>query len=123
MEIFKDLKEFNLWKESLNPEIWKWEPEDDRVIIQRAKVGEKVTKAGIILPKDVQEKPNIGRVILIGPEVFQVDDRERQEIRFQIGDVILFGKYSGADLTHLIEDTEHDYMIVRSSDIIAVKRR
>ena len=87
----------------------KIKPLADRVLIEPALAEEK-TAGGIIIPDTAKEKPQKGFVVAIGPGL---DD---QKMTVKVGDTVLYGKYSGTEITY--EDKE--YLIMKESDIYAV---
>jgi len=89
-------------------------PLADRVVVKAAPADE-VSKGGIILPDTAQEKPQMGTVIAVGPGKAS-DTGTVIKLTVKKGDKILYGKYSGTDVT---VDSE-DYMIMRESDILAI---
>ena len=89
------------------------EPLDDRVVVKPLEAEEK-TAGGIVLPDTAQEKPQRGKIIAVGPGR-QLDSGERATVDVAVGDVILYGKYSGTDVK--IAGEEH--LILRESDILA----
>ena len=88
-------------------------PLHDRVVIQAAEQ-EDVSKGGIILPDTAKEKPQQGKVIAVGPG--KTEDGHLVEPQVKKGDKVLYGKYSGTEVT---VDGE-EYLIVRESDILAI---
>jgi chaperonin GroES len=90
------------------------QPLEDRVLIQRVESEEK-TEGGIIVPETAQEKPQEGIVRAAGPGT-RNDAGERVPMEVSEGDKVLFGKYSGTEIT--VEGEEH--MILRESELIAV---
>jgi chaperonin GroES len=89
-------------------------PLADRVLIRALEEAE-VKRGGIIIPDTAKEKPQEGEVIAVGPgRVNDKGDRVAPEV--QKGDKILFGKYSGTEVTV----GEDSYLIMRESDILAV---
>jgi len=88
-------------------------PMDDRVVVQRLEAEEK-TAGGIILPDNAKEKPQRGEVIAVG-EGKLLDSGNRATPDVKKGDLVLFGKYSGTEVT---VDGE-DFLIMRESDILA----
>ncbi|MCH7973515.1 MAG: co-chaperone GroES [Bacteroidetes bacterium] len=92
----------------------KLKPLADRVIVKPMEADEQ-TKGGIILPDTAKEKPVEGTVVAAGPG--RVSD-EGKVIAMQIkkGDKVLYGKYSGSEVT--VEG--EDYLIMRESDIFAI---
>ncbi len=91
----------------------KLKPLHDRVVI-KADESEDVTKGGIYLPDTAKEKPQRGEVVAVGPG--KTEDGKLVEPQVKKGDKVLYGKYSGTEVT--IDDTE--YLIVRESDILAI---
>ena len=87
----------------------KVKPLGDRVLIEPLKADEK-TASGIIIPDTAKEKPQKGTVVAAGPGTGD----EKMEVK--VGDVVIYGKYSGTELT--IDDT--DYIIMKQSEILAI---
>ena len=92
----------------------KIKPLSDRVVIQPLEAEEK-TSGGIYLPDTAKEKPQMGKIVAAGPGKVS-DSGQLVKIEVKVGDTVLYGKYSGTDIT--LE--EKDYLIVRESDILAV---
>jgi len=88
-------------------------PLEDRVVIQQIEAEEK-TAGGIVLPDTAKEKPQRGKVLAVGPGKL-LDSGERAPIGVVEGDEVLFGKYSGTEITVDGEEIE----ILRESDILA----
>jgi chaperonin GroES len=84
-------------------------PLADRVVVEPAAAEEK-TASGIIIPDTAKEKPQRGTVVAVGA------GKKDEPMTVSVGDTVLYGKYSGTELT--LEDK--DYMIMRESDILAV---
>lgn len=91
-------------------------PLQDRIVIKRLE-GESVTKGGIIIPDSAKEKPIEGRVVAVGNGKVLKDGKVRP-VDVKVGDVVLFGKYSGNEVK--IDGEEH--MLIREDDILAVTR-
>ncbi len=89
-------------------------PLADRVIVKPSEAEEK-TKGGIILPDIAKEKPIEGTVIAIGPGK-TAEDGKVVKPEVKVGDKVLYGKYSGTEVT--VEGEE--YLIMRESDIFAI---
>ena len=89
-------------------------PLADRVIIMPSEAEEK-TKGGIILPDTAKEKPIEGTVVAVGPGKTS-DDGKFVKLEVKVGDKVLYGKYSGTEVT--VEGDE--YLIMRESDIFAI---
>ncbi len=92
----------------------KLKPLADRVVIKPSPAEEK-TKGGIILPDTAKEKPVIGEVVAVGPGKV-TDDGKKVVPEVKVGDKVLYGKYSGTEVT--VEGEE--YLIMREADIFAV---
>jgi chaperonin GroES len=92
----------------------KLKPLADRVIIKPLPAEEK-TKGGIIVPDTAKEKPVMGEVIAAGPGK-RGDDGKLVPMEVKVGDKVLYGKYSGTEVT---VDGE-EYLIMRESDIFAI---
>jgi chaperonin GroES len=90
----------------------KVKPLADRVVVE-ALEAEAKSAGGIIIPDNAKEKPQQGKVIAVGPG--KIEDGKKIEMEVKAGDVILYGKYSGTEIT--IEGKE--YIIMRESDILA----
>ncbi len=88
-------------------------PLDDRVVVE-PQDAEETTSGGIVLPDTAQEKPQRGKVISIGPGKL-LDSGKRGELSVGVGDVVIYGKYSGTD----IEVSGQEIKILRESDILA----
>lgn len=91
----------------------KLNPLDDRVVVKPAESEEK-TVGGIVLPDNAKEKQQKGEVLAVGPGKL-LDSGERAALSVKVGDVVLFGKYSGSDVK--VEGSE--LKIMRESDILA----
>ncbi len=89
-------------------------PLADRVVIQPKEAEEK-TSGGIILPDTVKEKPVEGTIVAAGPGKV-ADNGELVKMDIKVGDKVLYGKYSGTEVTLGGEE----YLIMRESDIFAV---
>ena len=71
-------------------------PLQDRIVVKRLE-GESVTKGGIIIPDAAKEKPIEGRVVAVGSGKVLKDGKVRP-VDVKVGDVVLFGKYSGVEV-------------------------
>ena len=89
--------------------VMKIKPLEDRVLVEPQAAEEK-TASGIIIPDSAKEKPQKGTVVAVGPGTKDVN------IEVKKGDTVLYGKYSGTELTV----DGKDYLIMRQSDILAV---
>jgi chaperonin GroES len=89
-------------------------PLADRVVVEAAAAEEKST-GGIILPDTAQEKPQQGTVVAVGPGKAS-DAGTIITMTVKKGDKVLYGKYSGSEVTH----DGKEYLIMRESDILAI---
>lgn len=89
-------------------------PMEDRVILKPMEAEQK-SAGGIIIPDNAKEKPQKGEVIAVGPG--KVNDKgEKIPVTLKKGDKVLYGKYSGTEVS--IDGS--DYLIVRESDVLAI---
>ena len=89
-------------------------PLHDRILVTRVEEQE-VGRGRIIIPDTAKEKPQEGKVVAVGNGKV-TEDGKRIALDVQVGDRILFGKYSGSEVK--IEDVE--YVIMREEDVFAV---
>jgi chaperonin GroES len=92
----------------------KIKPLGDRIVIKPSPAEEK-TKGGIILPDTAKEKPVVGEVVAAGPGR-RSDDGKVIPMEVKVGDKVLYGKYSGTEVTF----DSQEYLIMRESDLFAV---
>ena len=92
----------------------KLQPLHDRIIVEAA-AKEETTASGIILPDSAQEKPLRGTVLAVGPGKM-LDSGSRAAVDVKEGDVVLYGKYGGTEVTV----GGKDYIILRADDILTV---
>ena len=90
-------------------------PLQDRVIVRRLEEAVEKTKGGIIIPDTAKEKPQEGEVIAVGPGA-RDENGKVNPLDVQVGNRILFGKWSG---TEVRLDGE-DLLIMKESDIMGV---
>jgi chaperonin GroES len=89
-------------------------PLHDRVLVRRVKEDEK-TKGGIIIPDTAKEKPQEGKVVAVGSGT-RSEDGKITPLDVKSGDRILFGKWSGTEVT--IDGEE--LIIMKESDILGI---
>jgi len=88
-------------------------PLADRVIVEPMEA--ETMKGGIIIPDTAKEKPQQGKIMAVGPGR-TADDGSRISPEVKKGDIVLYGKYSGTEVS--VEGG--DYLILRESDILAI---
>ena len=91
----------------------KFRPLHDRVLVRRVEE-EETSTGGIIIPDTAKEKPMQGKVIAVGPGRFEKGELVPMEL--SVGQTVLYGKYSGTEVT--VDDEE--FLIVKESDVLAV---
>ncbi|MBI1809523.1 MAG: co-chaperone GroES [Gemmatimonadetes bacterium] len=88
-------------------------PLADRVVVKPLEETEQM-RGGLYIPDTAKEKPQQGEVMAVGPG--RVEDGKRVPMEVKAGDKVLYGKYSGTEVT-----IEGDQMLIlRESDILAV---
>ncbi|MBM4184272.1 MAG: co-chaperone GroES [Gemmatimonadetes bacterium] len=89
-------------------------PLADRVVVKPLEEAEQM-RGGLYIPDTAKEKPSQGEIVAVGPGKVS-DDGERVAPEVEVGDRVLYGKYSGTDVT--LDGVE--YLILRESDILAI---
>jgi chaperonin GroES len=88
-------------------------PLADRVVVKALEETESM-RGGLYIPDTAKEKPQQGEIVAVGPGRFEKDKRVPMEVK--VGDKVLYGKYSGTEVT-----IEGDvYLILRESDVLAI---
>jgi chaperonin GroES len=88
-------------------------PLADRVVIKALEETESM-RGGLYIPDTAKEKPQQGEIVAVGPGRFEKDKRVPMDVK--VGDKVLYGKYSGTEVTI---DNEQ-FLILRESDVLAV---
>ena len=88
-------------------------PLSDRVVVKASEETEQM-RGGLYIPDTAKEKPQQGEVIAVGPG--RTEDGKRVAMEVKSGDKVLYGKYSGTEVT--IEGQQ--LLILRESDILAI---
>ncbi|MBZ9628191.1 co-chaperone GroES [Psychroflexus sp. CAK57W] len=84
-------------------------PLADRVLVE-PQAAETKTASGIIIPETAKEKPQRGKVVAVG------SGKKDHTMTVKVGDMVLYGKFSGTELKH----ENNDYLIMREDDILAI---
>ncbi|MCH2489329.1 MAG: co-chaperone GroES [Flavobacteriales bacterium] len=84
-------------------------PLSDRVVIEPQEAETK-TASGLYIPDSAKEKPQQGKVVAVG------SGKKDHDMTVKVGDVVLYGKYSGSELKF----DGNDYLIMREDDILAI---
>lgn len=88
-------------------------PLSNRVVLKNVEA-EETTKAGIILPGSAKEKPQMAKVIAVGPG--EVRDGKVVPMTVKVGDKVITSKYSGTE----VKLDGEEYIIVKEDDILAI---
>jgi chaperonin GroES len=91
------------------------QPLGDRVVV-KALEAENKSKGGIVLPDTAKEKPQEGKVVAVGKGRV-LDSGTLQACEVKVGDRVLYGKYSGNEIT--TKDGE-ELLIMKEEDILAI---
>ena len=90
------------------------QPLADRVVVKPLEETEQM-KGGLYIPDTAKEKPQQGEVIAVGPGKV-TEDGKRVPLELKEGDRVLYGKYSGTEVT--VGDEQ--LLILRESDVLAI---
>ena len=89
------------------------QPLADRVVIRPLEETEDM-RGGLYIPDTAKEKPQQGKIVAVG--VGRIEKGERVPMELEVGQKVLYGKYSGTEVT--LDDDQ--YLIVKESDVLAV---
>ena len=87
----------------------KIQPLSDRVLLE-PREAETKTASGLYIPDSAKEKPQQGKVVAVGK------GKKDHNMTVKVGDIVLYGKYSGSELKY----EGNDYLIMREEDILAI---
>ena len=90
------------------------QPLADRIVIKPLEETEQM-RGGLYIPDTAKEKPQQGEVVAVGPGKMS-DEGKRIPAEVKAGDRVLYGKYSGTEVTV----ADEQYLILRESDVLAV---
>jgi chaperonin GroES len=91
------------------------QPLGDRIVV-KALEAQEVTKGGIVLPETAKEKPQEGKVVAVG-KGRMADNGQIVALEVKVGDRVLYGKYSGTEITS--KDGE-ELLIMKEEDVLAI---
>jgi len=96
-------------------------PVADRLVVEQFSA-EEVTEAGIIIPDQSQEKPNVGHVVAVGDGKLIETGGYRIPCPFVVGHVVMFGKYSGYKFSKDIngEKNKREFFALREDEVIGI---
>jgi chaperonin GroES len=89
-------------------------PLHDRILVRRIEEGE-VRRGGLVIPDSAKEKPQKGKVLAVGQGTV-TEDGKKIPLDVKAGDRVLFGKYSGSEVTL---DGE-EYLIMKEEDVLGI---
>ena len=89
-------------------------PLHDRILVRRIEEGE-VRRGGLVIPDSAKEKPQEGKVLAVGTGTV-TEDGKKIPLDVKAGDRVLFGKYSGSEVTL---DGE-EYLIMKEDDVLGI---
>ena len=89
-------------------------PLHDRILVQRIEE-EKVRRSGIIIPDSAKEKPQEGKVLAVGKGTVN-EDGKKTPLDVKAGDRVLFGKYSGSEVTL----NGQELVIMKEEDVLGI---
>lgn len=91
------------------------QPLGDRIVVKALEAVE-VTKGGIVLPDTAKEKPQEGKIVAVGKGKV-LDNGQIQAPEVKVGDRVLYGKYSGTEIT---TKEGEELLIMKEEDILAI---
>ena len=92
----------------------KIKPLADRIVVEPLEETEEM-RGGLYIPDTAKEKPQQGTVVAVGPGR-RSDEGELIKVEVKVGDRVLYGKYSGTEVS--VDGT--DYLIVKETDVLVV---
>ena len=92
----------------------KIQPLADRIVVKALEETEQM-RGGLYIPDTAKEKPQQGEVVAVGPGKIS-DEGKRIAPEVKVGDKVLYGKYSGTEVTV----ADEQYLILRESDVLAI---
>src|SRR5712692_11542722 len=87
----------------------------DRIVVKRLTESEEKTAGGLYIPDSAKEKPQEGEVVAVGKGK-RLEDGKVVPLDVQVGDRILFGKYSGSE----IKLDGNEFMIMREDEVLGI---
>jgi chaperonin GroES len=91
------------------------QPIGDRILVKPLEAKE-VSKGGIVLPDTAKEKPQEGKIIAVGKGKV-LENGQLQALELKVGDRVLYGKYSGTEVTTSEGD---ELLIMKEEDVFAI---
>ena len=82
-----------------------------KILVKPSEAEEK-TASGIIIPETAKEKPQNGKVVMVGA------DKKDEPMEIKVGDQVLYGKFAGQELNI----DEEDYLLISQSDVLFISK-
>ena len=92
-------------------------PLDDRIVV-KPNEAEKTTASGLVIPDTAKEKPQEGTVVAVGPGRWSDDTGKHTPLDIKVGDVVLYSKYGGTEVTSLMQNVKQLKKLARSPDLM-----
>lgn len=89
-------------------------PLGDKIVVKNMQQ-EEVLASGIVIPDTAKEKPQQAEVIAVGPGRWDEDGENRVPMEIEVGDIVVYAKYSGND----IKIDQEEYLILSEKDVLA----
>jgi len=89
-------------------------PLADRLVVKNVQQ-EEVLASGIVIPDTAKEKPQQAEVVAVGPGRWDEDGKKRVPMEIEVGDIVVYAKYSGND----IKIDHEEYLILSEKDVLA----
>jgi chaperonin GroES len=89
-------------------------PLGDRIVVKPEEETESRTASGLVIPDTAKEKPQLGKVLAVGPGEYK--DGERVPLDVKEGDTVFYSKYGGTE----VKVEGEDLLILSSRDVLAV---
>lgn len=80
-----------------------------KILVKPSEADEK-TASGIIIPETAKEKPQKGKAVMVGA------DKKDEPMEVKVGDIVLYGKYAGQE----ISINNEDYLLISQSDVLFI---
>ena len=97
---------------------FKLQPLEDRIVVKPSE-GEETTSSGLVIPDTAKEKPQEGTVVAAGPGRWNEDGDGRVALDVQVGDVVIYSKYGGAE----VKVDGEEYLILSARDVLATLKK
>ncbi len=81
-------------------------------VLVKPSEAEAKTASGIIIPETAKEKPQNGKVVMVGA------DKKDEPMEIKVGDQVLYGKFAGQELT-IADD---DYLLISQNDVLFISK-